>query len=145
MESYMRFSQYELFLSLKRDLAMITQQVYVAEEWNKRIFNEAQAEAHTRSEVEKSLGSLKEDYSWLSEQLRDMTSQRDNIDAGLRTAEKLTEEFAKVCREYCDVTWDKALDASGVPSEADLRQPKSIFYHPDVRELTKAPEQPVVD
>nr|XP_023907654.1 involucrin-like [Quercus suber] len=181
-------------------VAEITQQVSVAEEWNKKTFNEAQAEAHTRFEVEKSLGSLKEDYSRLFEQLRDMTSQRDNLDVGLKTTEKQAENQRKqlrmteinletqresdkglhaelqkakeaaqlakkdaqlakeaveaerqaaytlgVCREYCDVTWDKALETAGVPLDADLRQPKSVFYHPDICELPEASEQPVVD
>ncbi|XP_065630889.1 uncharacterized protein LOC136068112 [Quercus suber] len=193
---------------------MITQQVYVAEEWNKRTFNEAHAKAHTQSEVEKSLGNLKEDYSRLFEQLKDMKSQRDNLDAGLKTAEKqaedqrkqlrmteinleteresvkglcaelqkakeatqlakkdaqlakeaveaerqagytlgveetqlrLTKEFAKVCREYYDLTWDKALEAARVPPEADLRQPKSFFYHSDICELLEVSEQRAVD
>ncbi|XP_065627007.1 uncharacterized protein LOC136066523 [Quercus suber] len=41
MESYRRFGQYDLFMSLKRDLAMITQQVFVAEEWNRKAYVEA--------------------------------------------------------------------------------------------------------
>ncbi|XP_065630426.1 uncharacterized protein LOC136067912 [Quercus suber] len=73
MESYRRFSQYELFMSLKRDLAMITQQVFVAEEWNRKAYVEAQAEAHSRSEVEKALGSLKEKVSQISDQLKGVT------------------------------------------------------------------------
>ncbi|XP_065633840.1 uncharacterized protein LOC136069341 [Quercus suber] len=98
IESYRRFSQYVLFLSLKRDLVMITQQVYVAEEWNKRTYNEAQAEAHTWSEVEKTLSNLKEDYSRLSKQLKEITSQRNNLDAGLKTAEKQAEDQRKQLR-----------------------------------------------
>ena len=60
------------------------------------------------------------------------------------TQARLTEEFAKVCREYCDVTWDKGLDAAGVPSEFALRQPGSVYYHPDICELLEALEQPLV-
>ena len=37
------------------------------------------------------------------------------------TQARLTEEFAQVCREYCSITWDKVLDAAGVPPESVLR------------------------
>ncbi|XP_065630036.1 uncharacterized protein LOC136067737 [Quercus suber] len=67
MEAYRHFNQHELFLSLKRNLAMITQQVYVAEEWNKKARTEAQAEAYSRFKAEKKMGSLMEDYGKLSE------------------------------------------------------------------------------
>ena len=51
------------------------------------------------------------------------------------TQTRLTEEFAKVCREYCEVTWGKCLDAAGVPPESALRQPGSVYYHPDICDL----------
>ena len=58
----------------------------MAEKWNKKSYTEAQVEAHSRSEAEKSLGSLKEDYAHLSEQLKEMTKQRNSLDAGLKNA-----------------------------------------------------------
>ena len=36
------------------------------------------------------------------------------------TQSRLTEEFASVARDYCDVTWEKALDAAGVPADSSL-------------------------
>ena len=51
------------------------------------------------------------------------------------TQTRLTEEFAKVCREYCEVMWGKCLDVAGVPPESALRQPGSINYHPDICDL----------
>ena len=47
----------------------------------------------------------------------------------------LTEEFSAVARDYCDVTWGKALDVTGVPTDSILRRPESIFYDSDIREL----------
>ncbi|XP_065628934.1 uncharacterized protein LOC136067264 [Quercus suber] len=73
-------------------VAEITQQVYVAEEWNKKVYTEAQVEVHSRSEVEKMLGNLKEDYAHLSEQLKEMTKQRNSLDAGLKSAKKQAED-----------------------------------------------------
>ena len=51
------------------------------------------------------------------------------------TQTRLTEEFAKVCREYCEITWGKCLDAAGVPPESALRQPGSVYYDPDICNL----------
>ena len=37
------------------------------------------------------------------------------------TQSKLTEEFSAVARDYCDISWGKALDAAGIPSNSSLR------------------------
>ena len=37
------------------------------------------------------------------------------------TQARLTEELSAVCREYCGISWGKALDAAGVPMGSDLR------------------------
>ena len=39
------------------------------------------------------------------------------------TQSRLIEEFSTVARDYCDITWGKALDAAGVPADSVLRQP----------------------
>ena len=51
------------------------------------------------------------------------------------TKAKLTEELSAVCRDYCDISWGKAFDVAGVPVNYDLRQPKSIYYDPEIRKL----------
>ena len=62
------------------------------------------------------------------------------------TQSRLTEEFSAVARDYCDITWDKALDATGVPADSSLRQPESVYYDPDIQALpgfdSPTPEQP---
>ena len=37
------------------------------------------------------------------------------------TQARLTEEFSAVCRDYCDISWGKALDVAGVPVDSGLR------------------------
>ena len=37
------------------------------------------------------------------------------------TQARLTEEFFVVCRDYCDISWGKALDVVGVSVDSDLR------------------------
>ena len=62
------------------------------------------------------------------------------------TQSRLTEEFSTVARDYCDITWGKALDAAGVPADSSLRRPESIYYNSDIQELpgsgSPPPEQP---
>ena len=51
------------------------------------------------------------------------------------TQARLIEEVSVVCREYCGISWGKALDAVGVPIGSDLKRPESIYYDPEIREL----------
>ena len=52
------------------------------------------------------------------------------------TQGRLTEEFSAIARDYCDISWGKALDVAGVPADSSLRRPESIYYDPDIRELS---------
>ena len=62
------------------------------------------------------------------------------------TQGRLTEEVSVVVRDYCDISWGKALDVPGIPVDSSLRRPESIYYDPDIRELSgpssSPPEQP---
>nr|XP_023915571.1 uncharacterized protein LOC112027132 [Quercus suber] len=72
-------------MSLKRDLAL----AYV----------EAQAEAQARAEEERVLGSLKNEVSQISDQLKGVTQERDSFHAGLRNAETQAEAQRKLLNE----------------------------------------------
>ena len=52
------------------------------------------------------------------------------------TQARLIEEFSTICRDYCDISWGKALDVARVLVDFDLRRPKSIYYDPEIRELS---------
>ena len=62
------------------------------------------------------------------------------------TQSRLTEEFSAVARDYCDITWDKALNAARVRADSNLRRPESVYYDPDIQALPDSdsppPEQP---
>ena len=62
------------------------------------------------------------------------------------TQSRLTEEFSTVARDYCDITWGKAFDAAGIPTDSSLRRLESIYYDSDIRKLpgssSPPPEQP---
>ena len=49
---------------------------------------------------------------------------------------RLTEEFFAVARDYCDISWGKALDVVGVLADSSLKRSESIYYDPDIRELS---------
>ena len=124
MKAYRNFNHPELFLSLKRDLAMVsylihcsiyifvhflvfyskgktpfvlqvTQQVFVAEEWVKNARSEARATLDARSEVEVELGALKENHSKMAKQLKEAVKARDSAEAALKTTEKQFEDIRK--------------------------------------------------
>ena len=52
------------------------------------------------------------------------------------TQARLMEEFSVVCRDYYDISCGKALDVVGVPVDFDLRRPESIYYDPEILELS---------
>ena len=58
------------------------------------------------------------------------------------TQSRLTEEFSAVARDYCDISWGKALDVAGIPADSSLRRPKSIYYDPDICELSDPSSSP---
>ena len=41
-----------------------------------------------------------------------------------------------MARDYCDISWGKALDVAGVLADSGLRRPESIYYDPKIRELS---------
>ena len=52
------------------------------------------------------------------------------------TQGRLTEEFSTIARDYCDISWGKALNVARVPADSGLRQLESIYYDPEIRELS---------
>ena len=58
------------------------------------------------------------------------------------TQGRLTEEFSAIVRDYCDISWGKALDVAGIPTDSSLRRPESIYYDPDIRELSGPSSSP---
>ena len=49
--------------------------------------------------------------------------------------QRLIEEVAEVCRDYCSVTWDAALNSAGVLAESKLRKAKRVFYPEHIKEI----------
>ena len=51
---------------------------------------------------------------------------------------RLTEKLAEVCKDYYNLKWDETLNVVGVPIDSAWRQPRSIYYHPDICEALSA-------
>ena len=115
MEAYRNFNHPELFLSLKRDLAMVSNCIrcssfihlhfltlyskseilLVAEEWVKNARGETKVALDARVEVEAELGALKEKQAKMAKQLKEAVRARDSVEAGLKTTERQFEEVRK--------------------------------------------------
>ena len=47
-----------------------------------------------------------------------------------------------MARDYCDITWGKALNVARVPADSVLRQHESIYYDSDICELPGSESSP---
>ena len=74
----------------------------------------------------------------LAREVAETKKQTSYILSVEETQAKLTEELAEACRDYCNVTWDEALNIAKVLVDSALRQPGSIYYHPNIREVPGA-------
>ena len=66
--------------------------MFVAEEYYRNNRNLAEAEAQSRAEVEKSVGSLKQENFKLSEKFKESEKNRQSVEAGLKNAETQAED-----------------------------------------------------
>ena len=53
----------------------------------------------------------------------------------LETEQRLAEEVAEVCRDYCYMTWDVALKNAGVSTNSELRRVDRVFFPEHIREI----------
>ena len=67
----------------------------MAKEWIWDARNEARAEAHSRAEVEKSLGALKQEQTELANKLTTLERAHLNVEAGLKSTETQAENQHK--------------------------------------------------
>ena len=64
----------------------------MAEEWVRNAHDEIKAEAHSRFEVEKAFGALKDEHAQLSEKLKEVDKACLSAEAGLKTTERQMED-----------------------------------------------------
>ena len=59
-----------------------------------------------------------------------------------KTQVRLVKELLEVCRDYCNMTWDRALTVAGVPADSVWRLLESVYYHPEIREVSATTSSP---
>ena len=87
--------------------------------------------------VEDELRRVKEEAQLIREATEAEKSAARQLGAE-ETEARLSEEIPEVCRDYCSISWARALDAAGVPADSALRLPESIFYPEEIRENSDA-------
>ena len=115
----------------------VTQQVFVAEEWVRSAQNKFKVESHSRHEVEKALGTVKEEKAQLAEKLK--TSEHEHLSdlVGLKTVETQAEDQRKLL--YTTEELNLAIEKVTVLSlKAELQKAKAKTQA--VKEATKAAE-----
>nr|POE97495.1 hypothetical protein CFP56_05487 [Quercus suber] len=66
-------------------------------------------------------------------------AEQQGYNAGIaETEENFRAEVPVVCREYCALTWQEALDRAGVGSSSELRKPENIYFPPAIRVSTSS-------
>ena len=58
------------------------------------------------------------------------------------TQVRLAKELSEVCKNYCDMTWDKAMTVVEVLADSVLRLPEKVYYHPEIRKVPTASSPP---
>ncbi|XP_030964762.1 uncharacterized protein LOC115986038 [Quercus lobata] len=95
MEGLRTTRQPDLFMSLKKDMAMVTQQIFVAEEWAKKAREDLNNEAQSRLAAEKAIGALRLEKDRLSSEVKDAQKARASAKVGLKTTTKQAEDLCQ--------------------------------------------------
>ena len=76
-----------------------------------------------KAELEKA-----KEAAWVAKAAAEASEQR-SYDPSIQEIEAhLMEELARVCREYWQEVWAKALNLAGVPIASDWRRAENIYY-----------------
>ena len=46
----------------------------------------------------------------------------------LKTEQRLAKEVVEVCRDYCTITWNEALNSAGVSVDSELRKAENMYF-----------------
>nr|XP_023898898.1 triadin-like [Quercus suber] len=106
------------------------------------------AEEDTRKSADSALAGFQRQAEDQGRLLRDANAQlatskeQQGYNVGVaETEETFRAEVPVVCREYCTLTWQEALDRAGVESSSELRKPENIYFPPAIRAST--PSTPI--
>ncbi|XP_075669775.1 uncharacterized protein LOC142639496 [Castanea sativa] len=99
METLEKMGQPQLFLSLKRDLALAIQEVFVAEKFIEDTRKIARTELEIRMETEKSLGTALAANEKLTSEVADLRREKNGVESNLKTMKTQIEGQRKLLHE----------------------------------------------
>ncbi|XP_065618607.1 uncharacterized protein LOC112029546 [Quercus suber] len=158
----------EVFQNIKRYLGMLKKRL-TAEESARKSADSALEGAQRQVEDQRQLlrdanaqlATSKEQVLILQKQLKEVQKLRDQAEKAKAEVEKERDvaeqhgydvdvaerkdtfgaEVPVVCREYCSLTWQEALNRAGVESSSELRKPENVYLPPAIRASTPSTPQ----
>ncbi|XP_030928178.1 uncharacterized protein LOC115954460 [Quercus lobata] len=158
--------QSDLFLSLKRDLALIKELITKlrVEEKERKSAKVGLKNAQEQAEDQrKKLHYTKIELAMAKQQATNLKMELEKAKEATRVAKEVTEaskqasynldvqetevhlakELAEVCRDYYQEVWLEALNLIGIPTASKWRKAKNIYYPPNIHEVPTALPPPV--
>ena len=86
-----------------------------------------------KTELQKVKNAAKE-AAWVAKEATEAAKRASYERKVEDTENRLAEEVAGMCRNYCTETWIKALNSAGVPVDSELRKAESIFFLEHIQE-----------
>ncbi|XP_075663338.1 uncharacterized protein LOC142632908 [Castanea sativa] len=121
-------SQPQLFLSLKRDLALAIQEVFVAEKFIEDTRKKARTEQEIRMETEKSLGTALAENEKLTSEVADLKREKNGAEANLKTMKTQIEGQRKLLREKDDELSRAQRERSDLEKELALMKEEASSF-----------------
>ena len=81
----------------------------------------------------------------MAQAMADASRQKFYNPAIKETETRLTDELARVYRDYCLEVWTEVLNLTGVLAASEWRRAENVYYPPDFREAPKALLAPKID
>nr|XP_023917996.1 uncharacterized protein LOC112029546 [Quercus suber] len=125
----------EVFQNIKRYLGMLKKRLTAEESARKSADSalEGAQRQKLRDQAEKAKAEVEKE--------RDVAEQHGyDVDVAERK-DTFGAEVPVVCREYCSLTWQEALNRAGVESSSELRKPENVYLPPAIRASTPSTPQ----
>ncbi|XP_075640333.1 uncharacterized protein LOC142612094 [Castanea sativa] len=129
METLEKMSQPQLFLSLKRDLALAIQEVFVAEKFIEDTRKKARTEQEIRMETEKSLGIALAENEKLTSEVAELRREKNGVESNLKTMKTQIEGQRKLLHEKDDELSRAQRERSDLEKELALMKEEASSFH----------------
>ncbi|XP_075665394.1 uncharacterized protein LOC142635064 [Castanea sativa] len=129
METLEKMSQPQLFPSLKRDLALAIQEVFVAEKFIEDTRKKARTEQEIRMETEKSLGTALAENEKLTSEVAELRREKNRVESNLKTMKTQIKGQCKLLHEKDDELSRAQRERSDLEKELALMKEEASSFH----------------